>query len=133
MRWREHQAPTELLEEQSCLWDKFDSDYSKREKRDKTSIQSDCRKLEREITYMNTKINNFCTQLRLQIGKVKKTKSGQATNCVNFHGFTGRDCSYLQIRCNLVALEITLTLGMRVENWTTNLVKLKLTFNPKPN
>ena len=85
-------------------------------KRDKTSIQSDCRKLEREITYMNTKINNFCAQLRLQIGKVKKTKSGQATSCINFHGFTGRDCSYLQIRCNLVALEITLTLGMRVEN-----------------
>ena len=85
-------------------------------KRDKTSIQSDCRKLEREITYVNTKINNFCAQLRLQIGKVKKTKSGQATNCINFHGFTGRDCSYLQIRCNLVALEITLTLGKRVEN-----------------
>ena len=126
MWWREHEELTELLEEQSRLWDKFDSDYSKREKRDKTSIQSDCRKLEREITYVNTKINNFCAQLRLQIGKVKKTKSGQATSCINFHGFTGRDCSYLQIRCNLVALEITLTLGIRVENWTTNLVKFNI-------
>lgn len=58
---------------------------------------------------------------------------GLKMNCANPRGFIERDCSFLQIRCNSLALEIPLISKIQVQNWTTQFMKLKRTFNPKPN
>ena len=72
-------ALIDLLEERPCLWNIFDSQYTKREKRD-SAYKEIAETLEREVGEIKTKINNLRAQLGREIGKVKKTKSGQATN-----------------------------------------------------
>ena len=82
----------------------------KRKKRD-SAYKEIAETLEQEVGEIKTKINNLRAQLGREIGKVKKTKSCKLqTNCINLRGFTGRDCSFWQIKCNQMALEIPLTL-----------------------
>ena len=69
----------DLLEERRCLWNILESQYTKREKRD-SAYKEIAETLEREVGEIKTKINNIRAQLRREIGKVKKTKSGQAAN-----------------------------------------------------
>ena len=80
-KWNEENvtALIDLLEERPCLWNIFDSQYTKREKRD-SAYKEIAETLEREVGEIKTKINNLRAQLGREIGKVKKTKSGQATN-----------------------------------------------------
>ena len=80
-KWKEENvtALIDLLEEQPCLWKIFDSQYTKREKRD-SAYKEISGKLEWEVGEIKTKINNLRAQLGRVIGKVKNTKSGQALN-----------------------------------------------------
>ena len=80
-KWKEENvtALIDLLEEQPCLWNIFDSQYTEREKRD-SAYKEISAKLEWEVGEIKTKINNLRAQLGREIGKVKNTKSGQALN-----------------------------------------------------
>ena len=114
-KWNEEivTALIDLLEERPCLWNIFDSQYTKHEKRD-SAYKEIAEKLEREVGEIKTKIDYLRAQLGREISKRLKVVKLQ-TNCINLRGFTGRDCSFLQIKCNQVALEIPLTL-MQVQN-----------------
>ena len=82
-KWKEENVINliELLEERSCLWDIYDKEYTKRDKRE-VAYKEIAENLGNrwEISEIKTKINNLRAQLGREIGKVKKTKSGQATN-----------------------------------------------------
>ena len=79
-KWNEENA-TALIDllERPCLWNIFDSQYMKHEKCD-SAYKEIAETLEREVGEIKTKINNLRAQLGQEIGKVKKTRSGQATN-----------------------------------------------------
>ena len=117
-KWNEEnvRAFIDLLEERPCLWSIFDSQYTKREKRD-SACKEIAEVLEWELGEIKTKINNLRAQLGREIGKVKKTTSGQATNeLYQPSGIHWERLQFLvQFKCNQVALEIPLTL-MQVQN-----------------
>ena len=69
----------DLPEERPCQWNIFESQYTKREKRD-SAYKEIAETLEREVGEIKTKINNLYAQLGGEVGKFKKTKSGQTTN-----------------------------------------------------
>ena len=76
-KWNEGNvtALIDLQEERPCLWNIFDSQYTKCDKRD-SAYKEIVGTLEREVGEIKTKINNLRAQLGREIGKVKKTKSG---------------------------------------------------------
>ena len=93
----------------------FDSQYTKREKGD-SPYKEIAETLEQEVGEIKTKVNNLRAQLGREKVKSKRLKVVKLqTNCIKLRGFTGRDCSFLQSKCNNVALEIPLTL-MQVQN-----------------
>ena len=70
-KWNEENVTAfiRLLEERPCLWNIFDSQYTKREKRD-SAYKEIAETLEREVGEIKTKINNLRAQLGREIGKI---------------------------------------------------------------
>ena len=63
----------DLLEERPCLWDIFDTDYSKREIREPVYTEI-AETLDFSVQDIKTKIHNLRAQLGREMDKLKKTQ-----------------------------------------------------------
>ena len=69
----------DMLEEKPCLWDVFDKEYMKRDVK-KIAYTEITSSLDTNIESIKAKINGLRAQLRREVAKVNKTKSGQSTD-----------------------------------------------------
>ena len=69
----------DMLEANPCLWDIYQTDYSKRDLKE-IAYTEIATSLDTNITSIKTKINSLRTQLGREMAKEKSTKSGQSTD-----------------------------------------------------
>ena len=80
-KWNEEITSTliDMLEERPCLWDIFNTEYAKRDKREK-AYEEITDVIELDVKEIKSKIHNLRAQLGRELNKVKRTKSGQSTS-----------------------------------------------------